>query len=151
MLRHPPRTTAPRLALTDGLALADGASSPKPAAIDERVRLCFLRAQLAERQADLKIEKDTMENQACETQDLDAKSDDTVMEPARSSKATQSPSLSSSSSSSSPMSLKAAKRMKGKVHQAVDALIQCLEPVKDACPECADALAHVHKLLEEAL
>ena len=49
------------------------------------------------------------------------------------------------------MSPKAAKRMKGKLHQAVDAVIQCLEPVKDGCPEYADALAHVHKLLEEAL
>ena len=67
---------------------------------------------LAESQADLKIEKDTMENQACETQDQEAKSDDTV-KPARSSKATQSPSSSFSSSSSSPMSPKAAKRMKG--------------------------------------
>ena len=69
---------------------------------------------LAEIQAYLKIEKDTMENQA--------KSDDTV-KPARSSKATQSPSSSSSSSSSSPVSPKAAKRMKGKVHPA-DALSQ---------------------------
>ena len=69
---------------------------------------------LAESQADLKIEKDTMENQACETEDQDSKFDDTV-------KPRQIRLI--RDLHSSPMSPKAAKRMKGKVHPA-DALSQ---------------------------
>ena len=69
---------------------------------------------LAESQADLKIEKDTMENQACETEDQDSKFDDTV-KPRRIRLIRD--------LHSSPMSPKAAKRMKGKVHPA-DALSQ---------------------------
>ena len=56
----------------------------------------------------------------------------------------------SSSDSSSPSS-SSVKRLRRTIAEAQEGLAMCLEPIRDCCPECGAAVAHVHNLLKSAI
>ena len=57
----------------------------------------------------------------------------------------------SSSHSSSSSSSSSVKRLRRTIAEAQEGLAICLEPIRDCCPECGAAVAHVHNLLKSAI